>query len=135
MLNRWCGLAALSALALSGCANELGPEPMPTVRVVGRVHIRGAPVGPGWIEFNPVDGTIGLLRVAQIAADGTFVADRVSLGKNAIQIAPAANLPLAFRDFGRIALVRREVRDTPTTTIDIDLEDELLHLLKEHGRL
>jgi hypothetical protein len=132
---RW--LAALGALALAagGCGNELGPERMPTTRVVGRVHIRGEPVGPGWIEFNPVDGTIGLLRVAPIAPDGTFVANRVALGRNAIQVAHARNLPPAFRDFGRIALVRREVSETPATRIDIDLQDELLRLLHEHGRL
>jgi hypothetical protein len=127
----WHGLA-LSALVALGCREELGPEPMPTTRVVGRVHIRSTPVGGGWIEFFPVDGTIGKMRSARLRPDGTFEADSVAVGRNAIQIAhPPLPLP-GGRWFERIALIRRDIGQVPETTIDIDVQDEYLRFLREH---
>jgi hypothetical protein len=127
-------LAGLALLGL-GCREELGPEYMPTTRVVGRVHIRSTPVGGGWIEFFPVEGTIGKLRTARIRPDGTFVADRVSLGRNAIQIAHARMPPPFWPVFERAAIIRRDIVNVPETSIDIDLQDEYLALLRSqpHG--
>jgi hypothetical protein len=126
---------AISVLLAMGCREELGPEPMPTTRVSGRVHIRTQPVGGGWIEFYPTDGTIGKVRSARLRPDGTFDADRVSLGRNAIQIAhPSVKLfdyAPGASPFEQVAVIRREIDKVPKTTIDIDLQDEYLRLIRE----
>jgi hypothetical protein len=105
---------------------------MPTTRVVGTIHDRGRTIGGGWVEFLPIDGTVGLLRSAPLRPDGTVEVDRVGLGRHAIMVAhPAAALP-GGRLFQGHALIRRDIRDTPTTTLDIDLKDEWLRYLREH---
>ncbi|HEV3162473.1 MAG TPA: hypothetical protein VGZ22_00425 [Isosphaeraceae bacterium] len=105
---------------------------MLTTRVVGRVHVRSRPVGGGWIEFYPTDGTVGNLRSARIRPDGSFEADRVAIGTNAIKLVnpPPGVLELlpqgaVFKIHPRI---RRDITTTPVTTLDIDLQDEWLRL-------
>src|SRR5215212_6208285 len=90
----WVALAGLSWLGL-GCGEELGPEPMPTARVAGRVRIGDRPVRGGWVEFMPVEGTVGRLRSAPLGPDGRFADDRVAVGTNAIRlVAPRSDVPL-----------------------------------------
>src|SRR5438132_13339166 len=83
------GLGLLSA----GCAEELGPVPLRVARVQGVVRERGRPVSGGWIEFVPVDGTVGNLRSARLHQDGSFEADRVAVGTNLIRL---VNAPSGF---------------------------------------
>jgi hypothetical protein len=133
-------LLAIAALMALGCEEELGPEPMPTTRVVGKVHIRSKPVSGGWIEFHPFHGTVGLLRSARLRPDGTFEADRVAIGESAIQISNSP-IPLpgaipALRQPSPLemrALIRRDIKTVPETTIDIDLQDEYIRILRENA--
>ncbi|HKI20908.1 MAG TPA: hypothetical protein VKA15_23655, partial [Isosphaeraceae bacterium] len=60
---------------------------MTTVR--GVVTEGRRPVGGGWIEFVPVDGTIGKLRSARLNADGSFEAKGVAVGVNLVRIVSA----------------------------------------------
>jgi hypothetical protein len=119
------GLFALSWAGL-GCREELGPEAMPTAKVAGRVHLGGRPIRGGWIEFLPAEGTVGTLRSARVRPDGTFEADRVAVGTNAIRLlAPKAEGPLPVD--GRLLqgyLIRRTVPEGGTDTMEIDLRDE-----------
>lgn len=82
-----------SALLSGGCSEELHPVDMPVTRVRGVVTTGGRPVSGGWIEFIPADGAIGNLRSARIGPDGTFDADRVAVGTNAIRVVDAAIEP------------------------------------------
>jgi hypothetical protein len=138
---RTTGCLAIALLLASGCQEELGPERMPTTRVVGRVHLRSMPVGGGWIEFYPTDGTVGKLRSARLRPDGSFEADKVAIGRNAIQIVhPSIPLPGQMHPqspisiFERVAVIRRDITGVPETTIDIDVQDEYLLLLREQAR-
>jgi hypothetical protein len=122
-------LAALPAVGLgpwSGCSEELGPERMETTRVIGEVQEGSYPVRGGWVEFAPVDGTVGLMRSAPIGPDGRFAADRVAVGVNRVGVVGA---PL--RVAGRRRLfetlrtpIRRTIPGGPSTTVAIDLLDE-----------
>ena len=64
-----------------GCSEELGPEHMPVARVKGFVKEGVRPVSEGWIEFIPVDGTVGNLCSARLHADGSFEAEHVRGGR------------------------------------------------------
>src|SRR4051794_23364773 len=64
-------------LAVPGCAEELGPERFVTTRVTGIVREGREPVSAGFIEFSPIDGTVGKLTSAPIGRDGRFVAEGV----------------------------------------------------------
>ena len=44
------------------------------------------PVTRGWIEFVPVDGTVGRMRSAPLLADGTFHATKVPVGLNLVRL-------------------------------------------------
>jgi hypothetical protein len=116
-------LVILGLLA-SGCSEELVPEPMPTASVSGTVHRSGEPVGRGWLEFLPVEGTVGRLRSAEIAPDGTFEADSVAVGTVAIR-AVGTNLPPAeFGMLSQMFLIRRDVGADGPTVLEIDLYRE-----------
>ena len=67
-------LLSLCSLAptVTGCGKVLGPERMPVASVSGVVREGRRPVGGGWIEFIPVDGTIGNQRSARLHADGSY---------------------------------------------------------------
>lgn len=82
-------LIAGAALLCVGCAEELGPVPMPVARVRGVVREGDRPLRGGWIEFIPTGGTIGNLRSARLAPDGSFDADGVAVGVNAIRVVDA----------------------------------------------
>jgi hypothetical protein len=121
-------LATIALLGMApGCREELGPTPMPTTRVTGSVREGAQPIRGGWIEFLPVDGTVGNLRSAPIGPDGRFVADGVAVGKNQIGLvaAPIRTLP-ARRFLTTSSPVRRAIPGGPTTDLTIDLIEEAI---------
>lgn len=118
-------LGVLALLAL-GCSEELGPERMPTAAVSGRVRVRNRPVGGGWIEFRPVEGTVGLARSAKLDPAGAFHADRVPVGRVAIRLVhPPFPLPCG-RLFEQISVIRRDIAPAANPPIDLDLDRESL---------
>ena len=65
-----------------------GPIPDDARRAVEVVEA-GRPVAGGWIEFVPVDGTVGDRRSAPLAADGRFEVSGVAVGRNVIGLVNA----------------------------------------------
>lgn len=121
----------------AGCAEELGPVPMPVTRVRGLVKEGARRVSGGWIEFLPVEGTIGKPRSARLATDGTFDADGVALGTVAIRL---VNVPTETRAYQRIfsafsSPIRRRVTDPPSGAVVIDLDEEAIQFERELDRL
>jgi hypothetical protein len=109
----------------AGCREELGPEPMPTTRVRGVVREGRRPVGGGWIEFVPVEGTVGNLRSAPLKPNGSFEADRVAIGRNVIGLAHAPTALPSSRIFETFTSpIRREIPGGSVTTLDLDLIEE-----------
>jgi len=109
-----------------GCSEELGPERFPTTRVAGIVVEGGRPVGGGWIEFLPTEGTLGNIRSARIGKDGSFEADRVAIGENVIRLVNAPiKTPGGAMLFSQFASpVRRRIPPQPDGPLTIDLRDE-----------
>jgi hypothetical protein len=127
---------ALPAMGSSGCSEELGPERMPVARVTGVVREGSQPVSGGWIEFFPVDGTVGNLRSARLRADGSFEADHVPVGLNLIRL---VNVPLsspaAKQIFGAYTSpIRRTILAQPTEPLLIDVVDESILLQNSRAR-
>jgi hypothetical protein len=128
--------AALVPLCLPGCSHVFGPEQMTVTRVSGYVKNNGAPVKRGWIEFVPIDGTVGKICSGKIQADGSFEIAYVPVGMNLIRL---ANAPLgsagAERLFGRYqSPIRRVVREHATEPVVIEIIDESLrYQLKKSG--
>jgi hypothetical protein len=114
------------ALGISGCSEELGPESMPVTRVNGSVTEGGRPLSRGWVEFFPVDGTVGNLRSAQIRSDGSFETDGVAIGQNLIRLVNAG----IRKDFGIFGTfhspIRRIVPAQPGEPLRIELVDEAI---------
>ena len=111
-------------LAAAGCGEELGPEPMPTARVSGVVRVGKTAVGGGWVEFLPVDGTIGLLASARLRPDGSFVAERVPVGRVAIRLVhPPFPIPCQ-RILEHAYVIRRDILPDPSPHLDIELNFE-----------
>ena len=71
------------------------------------------PVSGGWIEFFPVEGTVGNLRSARVRADGSFEADGVAVGENLIRLVNApVELSGATQLFGSFqSPIRRVIAD------------------------
>ena len=123
---------ALVVGSLVGCSEELGPEVFPTTRIEGTVKVGNAPVQAGFVEFYPRSGTIGNLRVAQIKPDGSFVADRVPIGKVSVSV---ANLDIKIipTEFGSIrseqfwgisSPIERTLPAITSSRLDLDLSLE-----------
>ena len=75
----------------------------------------GRPVAGGWIEFVPVDGTVGDRRSAPLAADGRFEVSGVAVGRNVIGL---INAPIRWPDGGNLfhtqgSPIRRDIRAGP----------------------
>jgi hypothetical protein len=126
----WLHSIALAWLAfgLPGCSEELGPERLIVTHVKGIVSHGKTPVSGGWVEFLPVEGTVGKLRSARIRSDGSFEAERVPVGLNLIRL---ANAPLgsigAERLFGSYrSPIRRNVLAHSTQPLVIDVVDETI---------
>ena len=122
------GLAPVFLLPLVGfgCDSALGPERFRTVKVSGRIVEGRDPVKGGWIEFIPVDGTIGNQRSARIQADGWFEADKVAIGENALRLVNAPiHLPGGTQLFGAFTTpVRRVISEHQAAPLKIDLIEE-----------
>jgi hypothetical protein len=118
-------IAALSLAA--GCGEPMGPpERFETTTVSGVLLEGGRPVGGGWIEFIPIDGTVGDQRSARIAADGSFRAQRVPVGAVALRLVNAPiRMPQGAAPFGRFSTpIRRKISAGTEAPLRIDLVDE-----------
>ncbi len=121
-------LVLLSGIAAQGCSEELGPERFPTTRLTGVVMEGSKPVGGGWIEFIPGQGTVGNLRSARIAKDGSFQVDRVPVGENVIRLVNAPiTIPGGAALFSRFNTpIRRKIPPQPDGPVTIDLLQEAM---------
>lgn len=115
------------ALLVAGCRDARGP----TTTLQGVVRVRGAAVGPGWLEFLPIDGTLGDLRSARLQSDGSFRVERVPVGRTAIRLVgtprlatgdPALDLWLG--QLRQVHLVQKSIAPSPTPPLLLDLEVE-----------
>jgi len=116
------------APGVSGCGKVLGPERMPVTALSGVVTEGRRPVAGGWIEFIPVDGTIGKLRSARLNADGSFDAKGVAVGVNLVRIVNARiESPAISRLVGSFGSpIRRMVSEEDRQPLAIDLLDETM---------
>jgi hypothetical protein len=123
-------------LLLAGCTQELGPVPMRLTRVQGVVREGKRPVSGGWIEFFPVEGTIGNLRSARLRPDGFFDVDRVPVGPNLIRLVNARiESPGAARLFSAYSSpIRRQIPEQPGEPISVDLVEELIRFQTSRSR-
>jgi hypothetical protein len=133
-LDLWLPRIVTCSLALCslGCRDVLGPEKMVTTTVLGSVSLGGKPVSQGWIEFVPVDGTVGRMRSARIQKDGSFHATKVPVGINLIRLVNTdiENFDLRHR-FGSFASpIRRKITDQSGARIQIDVIEEYLKAAK-----
>jgi hypothetical protein len=127
--------ALLAALAMAGCREELGPVAFPTTRVSGVVLEAGRPVGGGWIEFVPVEGTVGNLRSAPIRADGQFEASGVAVGKNLVRLVHAPiRIPGGQHLFWFESPIRRQIPRGPAVTLVIDVLEEAIRHQNEKAK-
>jgi hypothetical protein len=120
----------------AGCAEELGPERRVTTRVTGVVREGARPVGGGWVEFWPTDGTVGDLRSAPIGPDGRFDADGVAVGRNRVGlVAVPSQVPNCRFYFDPLRTsIRRDVPAGPRADLTIDLYQELAKRAAQTGR-
>jgi hypothetical protein len=109
-----------------GCGSALGPERFRTAKVSGRIVEGRDPIKGGWIEFMPVDGTVGNQRSARIQADGSFEADKVAVGENALRLVNAPiQLPRGAQLFGAFTTpIRRVISEHQAAPLKIDLIEE-----------
>lgn len=123
-------------LLAPGCSRVLGPVPKPVTQVRGRLHEGGRPISGGWIEFMPSGGTVGNLRSARIAADGTFDADRVAVGENALRVVNSHvdATPYLHIVGQTVSPIRRVIRPDDRSPLSIDLRDEALHFHETRRR-
>jgi hypothetical protein len=125
-----------ATLLLTGCSEELGPVPMPVTRVRGVVTEGPRPVAGGWIEFIPVDGTVGNLRSARLGSDGSFDADGVAIGANLIRLVEARiETPPFVRMFGSFASpIRCVIAADSHAALRIDLVEEAARAREKRAR-
>ena len=90
----WVGLMALVFIGL-GCGEELGPERFTTAQVRGRVVLGNQPVGGGFIEIHPTQGTQGNFQVGQIGSDGLFQINHAPVGEVILSLTllPVGSIP------------------------------------------
>jgi hypothetical protein len=123
-------------LGASGCSEELGPEPMPVASVKGVLSEGGRPCSKGWVEFFPIDGTIGNLRSARVHSDGSFEADKVPVGLNLIRLVDVPlNSPAARQIFGAYTSpIRHTIPSEPSESLVIDVFDETIRFQQSRTR-
>ena len=73
-------------LLVLGCGEELPAFQYEARTVTGRVTFQGKAVAGGWIEFIPIDGTVGNIVTARLTHDGRYVAHRVAVGRHQVMI-------------------------------------------------
>jgi hypothetical protein len=129
-------LAAVLAIAISGCSEELGPERMPVTSVAGTITESGRPLSRGWVEFFPVEGTIGNLRSARIERDGSFQTDGVAIGRNLVRLVNAdIKTPGLSRIFSSFqSPIRRAIGPKPERSLSIDLVTEAIQISTKRSR-
>jgi hypothetical protein len=144
MIDKCQWLSLLRSIALAwlavgscGCSEELGPERMIVTPVKGFVREGRSAVTAGWIEFLPVEGTVGNLRSAKIGKDGSFEAEHVAVGVNLIRL---ANAPLGSQNAERLfgsyqSPIRRTVLPQPTEPIVIDVFEEAIRFKNSQALL
>jgi hypothetical protein len=95
-------------------------------RVSGVVREGRRPVSGGWIEFMPVEGTVGNLRSAPIARDGRFEVSQVAAGWNTIDVvhAPVRRPEVQWLLSIQGKPIRRAIPPGASTTLEIDLLTE-----------
>jgi hypothetical protein len=123
-------------LLAAGCSEELGPIPLRVTRVKGVVTEEGYPISGGWIEFVPVDGTVGNPRSARLHADGSFEVDKVAVGVNLIHLlhAPFRSAATARLFSPYTSPIRRVIPEQPGRFLRIDLAEEAIHSYRSQGR-
>ena len=135
MMNGWVrSLSICSVLLISGCTDELGPVRLETTRIVGIVREGLTPVHGGFIEFVPIDGTVGNMHSSPIGSDGTFAVDGVAVGTNAIGLAALkGSMPSTLTArFGTLHTpIRRTIKPGPSTDMIIDLYEEIARFQNE----
>jgi hypothetical protein len=129
----WSNLLVTLLAVVAGCREELGPVQFPTTRVSGRIVEYGQPVAGGWIEFVPIDGTVGDRRAAPLTADGRFEVSGVAVGRNVIGL---VNAPIRMPGGQKLfatqgSPIRRDIPRGDATTLTIDLLTEALRHDKE----
>lgn len=126
----------LTGLAGHGCREELGPERFASTSVRGLVVEEKEPVRGGWIEFIPIDGTLGDLRSARIGADGSFRADKVPIGLCAIRI---VNAQIRTRGAAELfsqpnSPIRRVITADSREPLKLDLIEEMVQFSAQRAR-
>ncbi len=119
-------------LACAGCSQEFPAEKFETTRVEGKISVAGKPLTSGFIQFAPVDGTLGHLRSSFILPDGSFVVDGVGVGRNLVGLAGVFGPPIytkygtmTFRDFHDYqSPIRKEIPSGKVAHVEIDLLTE-----------
>jgi hypothetical protein len=133
----WLAMVAFwpTVVGSPGCSEELGPEHRVVARVKGVVREGGKPVTSGWIEFFPVDGTVGDLCSARIGADGSFEALYVPVGVNLIRLVNVpVTSPAAKQVFGAYkSPIRRTIAAVPPGPIVVDVVDEAIRFRNEQS--
>lgn len=131
------GFLLATVLLAPGCAEEWGPEPIPTTTATGRVRIGSRPLRDAWVEFLPTGGTLGRLRSAQVGPDGTFRATELPVGDVVIRLVLARPDEIAdpslrqfFRRYGQSYFIRRTLGPGPNR-LDIDLPAEVERLYRQ----
>jgi len=137
-------LASLALIFCSiGCHDVLGPEQMPVATVDGKVTQRGIPITRGWVEFVPIDGTVGRMRSAPLRRDGTFHATKVPVGLNLIRLVnvdydPKVLGPMAHdlrRVFGAFTSpIRRTIALDRNPLLDVEIAEEYVKMTRQPGR-
>lgn len=131
----WTVPAVALVLLHVGCGEELGPEQFKTTRVSGRLEWSGKPVGGGWVEFHPVEGTVGHVRSAPVDRDGRFDADGVAVGWNMIGVADAPLAPRVGGIFHPLSSpIRRRITEQ-SSPLRIDLLEEAARWEKARGAI
>ncbi len=123
--------AFLVLVLAAGCSGMLGRTSRSVTSVRGKLHVSGQALHPGWVEFWPVEGTVGNMRAAKLAADGTFAATRVPVGRVLVRFVPSAKVATGDLRLDRLAAscmgfdspVRIMVPDRPDW-LDIDIGNQ-----------
>jgi hypothetical protein len=126
----WLGLAGTL-----GCSNAFHPPAIETTRVSGRVVEGGRPVRGGWIEFAPVDGTVGNMRAGPIGRDGRFIVHGAPVGLTRVGVeGSTVALPNWRFVFGPLGSTIRRRTTAGSCEVTIDLLDELARARAEGVR-